>query len=50
MAEWFSAIELVGLAGMPSTPQGINKKAKQEGWHKQKKMGKQGSCRSQPNR
>ena len=25
MAEWFSAIELVGLAGMPSTPQGINK-------------------------
>ncbi|MGX2947382.1 transposase domain-containing protein [Frederiksenia canicola] len=42
MLEWFSAIDLVGLNGLPSTPQGINKKARSEKWQKREREGVQG--------
>lgn len=44
MKEWFSANDLVGLNGMPNSPQGINKKARQEEWQKQQKSGTQGKA------
>lgn len=40
--EWFSANELVGLRGLPATPQGINKKARTQHWEKRSKNGVQG--------
>ncbi len=44
MNEWFSATDLAGLLGMPSTPQGVNKKARQEEWRKKQQDGKQGKA------
>lgn len=44
MTEWFSASELAGVVGMPSSPQGVNKKAKQENWVKQQRNGVQGKA------
>lgn len=44
MKEWFSANALVGLNGMPNSPQGVNKKARQEEWQKQQKSGTQGKA------
>ncbi|VEG82967.1 transposase [[Haemophilus] ducreyi] len=44
MNEWFSATDLAGLAGMPSSPQGVNKKARQELWKKKQQEGKQGKA------
>lgn len=32
--EWYLAKELIHVPGLPSTPQGINKRAKVEGWVK----------------
>lgn len=32
--EWFLAKDLIDIPGLPSTPQGINKRAKIEGWLK----------------
>lgn len=40
--EWYSSNELVGLDGMPSSPQGVNKKARTQGWDKRSKEGTQG--------
>lgn len=42
--EWYSAKELVGLAGLPSSPQGINLMARREGWHHRRKLGVQGKA------
>lgn len=42
MLEWFLATDLVGLNGLPSTPQGINKKARSEKWQKREREGVQG--------
>ncbi|MGE4501949.1 MAG: transposase domain-containing protein [Thiomicrospira sp.] len=43
MKEWFSAKELIGLPGMPSTVQGVRQKADCEGWDKRKKEKGKGS-------
>lgn len=40
--EWFQSSELVDVYGLPSTIQGINKKARAEGWLKRKPEGVQG--------
>lgn len=40
--EWYTAMELTGIGGLPNSPQGVNAKAKRESWKKQKKANKQG--------
>ncbi|AKH63662.1 MULTISPECIES: DNA-binding protein [Photorhabdus] len=42
--EWYSAKELVGIAGLPSSPQGINLMARREGWEYRRKLGVQGKA------
>ncbi|QEH46643.1 transcriptional regulator [Aggregatibacter actinomycetemcomitans] len=42
--EWFSANQLVGIRGLPSSPQGINKKARTQGWIKRERSGVQGGA------
>lgn len=44
LKEWFSANELVGIQGLPNTPQGINKKARTQQWKKRNKDGVQGGA------
>lgn len=39
---WFTASELADKPGLPSTPQGVNKKAKTERWEKRKRAGRGG--------
>ncbi|MFI8414958.1 DNA-binding protein [Serratia sp. NPDC078593] len=42
--EWFAAQELAGIAGLPSSPQGINQMARREGWASQRRKGVQGKA------
>ncbi|AYA41318.1 putative DNA-binding transcriptional regulator [Xenorhabdus nematophila] len=42
--EWYSAKELIGLAGLPSSPQGVNLMARREGWEQRRKRGVQGKA------
>lgn len=42
--EWFSTNELTGIAGLPSTIQGINQKARREHWKSRKRTGVQGKA------
>ncbi|MDR0805386.1 MAG: putative DNA-binding transcriptional regulator [Enterobacteriaceae bacterium] len=42
--EWFSTSELAGIAGLPSTIQGINQKARREQWKSRKRSGVQGKA------
>ncbi|WP_159567337.1 DNA-binding protein [Budvicia diplopodorum] len=42
--EWFSTNELTGIAGLPSTIQGINQKARREQWNSRKRLGIQGKA------
>ncbi|MGX2947384.1 helix-turn-helix domain-containing protein [Frederiksenia canicola] len=42
--EWFSANELAGKSGLPTSPQGVNKKARTQGWRKRNKDGVQGGA------
>lgn len=42
--EWFTAKELVGIAGLPKTPQAINHRARNEQWLKRKRLGIQGKA------
>ncbi|CDG23041.1 Complete genome; segment 16/17 [Xenorhabdus poinarii G6] len=42
--EWYSAKELTGLAGLPSSPQGVNLMARREGWEQRRKRGVQGKA------
>ncbi|WP_257797645.1 DNA-binding protein [Aggregatibacter actinomycetemcomitans] len=42
--ELFSANQLVGIRGLPSSPQGINKKARTQGWIKRERSGVQGGA------
>ncbi|TDB61257.1 DNA-binding protein [Photorhabdus khanii] len=42
--EWYSAKELVGIAGLPSSPQGINLMARREEWEYRRKLGVQGKA------
>lgn len=40
--EWFAPHELVGVAGLPKSPQGLNKRAREDGWEKRRRKGVQG--------
>lgn len=40
--EWFSAAELAGLTGLPSSERRVLEMAKREGWRSQKAVGKKG--------
>ncbi|MBD2799939.1 putative DNA-binding transcriptional regulator [Xenorhabdus sp. M] len=42
--EWYSARELISLAGLPSSPQGVNLMARREGWEQRRKRGVQGKA------
>ncbi|MGO4744739.1 DNA-binding protein [Serratia quinivorans] len=42
--EWFAARELTGIAGLPSSPQGINLMARREGWISRRRKGVQGKA------
>lgn len=44
MKEWFSPKELASIAGMPSTTQGINRKARAEHWASRKRSGVRGKA------
>jgi len=39
---WFQTTELIGITGLPKTTQGVNLKAKTEGWTKRKAEGVKG--------
>ncbi|WP_192457687.1 DNA-binding protein [Musicola keenii] len=40
--EWFATKELLGVAGLPTTRQGVNKQANVKGWARRKLKGVQG--------
>ncbi|MEH2920509.1 DNA-binding protein [Samsonia erythrinae] len=40
--EWFATSELVGVGGLPKSPQGLNKRARDDGWEKRRRKGVQG--------
>ena len=42
--QWYAAKELIGIAGLPSSPQGINQKARREGWEQRRRLGVQGKA------
>ncbi|MEI9534513.1 DNA-binding protein [Moellerella wisconsensis] len=42
--EWYTAKELINFYEMPKTPQGVNIKAKREGWISRRKRGVQGKA------
>ncbi|MBX4133933.1 putative DNA-binding transcriptional regulator [Frischella sp. Ac48] len=42
--QWFSSKDLIMFDGLPSTPQGINRKARVEGWKSRKRSGIQGKA------
>ncbi|MDB1109742.1 DNA-binding protein [Pseudomonas extremaustralis] len=42
MLNWLTAQHLVGLPGMPTTVQGVNARAKREGWEAQLRLGRGG--------
>ncbi|WP_431224041.1 DNA-binding protein [Serratia sp. L9] len=42
--EWFAAKELTGIAGLPSSTQGINLMARREGWISRRRKGVQGKA------
>ncbi|WP_025328931.1 helix-turn-helix domain-containing protein [Bibersteinia trehalosi] len=44
LKEWFSANELAGIEGLPTSPQGINKKARTQEWKKKSRDGVQGGA------
>ncbi|NKI72952.1 putative DNA-binding transcriptional regulator [Dickeya sp. CFBP 2040] len=39
---WFTTNELLGVAGLPRSRQGLNKKAKEHGWERRRRKGVQG--------
>lgn len=41
---WYSSKELILIEGLPSTIQGINRKARTEGWQSRKRSGIQGKA------
>lgn len=40
--EWFATNELVGIGGLPKSRQGLNKRAREDGWEKRRRKGVQG--------
>lgn len=41
---WFAAAELTSVAGLPSSPQGVNLMARREGWISRRRAGVQGKA------
>jgi len=41
---WYSSKDLSSIEGLPSTMQGINRKARVEGWKSRKRSGVQGKA------
>ncbi|KAA9002764.1 putative DNA-binding transcriptional regulator [Affinibrenneria salicis] len=39
---WFAPAELLGIGGLPKSPQGLNKRAREDGWEKRRRKGVQG--------
>ncbi|MBG6247040.1 MULTISPECIES: DNA-binding protein [Symbiopectobacterium] len=39
--KWFTTAELLGMAGLPKTRQGVNKRAREDGWEKRRHKGVQ---------
>lgn len=44
MKEWFSSKELTNIEGMPTTTQGINRKARAQKWTSRKRSGARGKA------
>ncbi len=42
--EWYAAKDLVGIAGLPSSTQGINLMARRDGWEQRRRQGVQGKA------
>lgn len=42
--EWFSANELKDIAGLPNSPQGVNKRARTQNWKRRERDGVQGGA------
>ncbi|WP_303845347.1 transposase domain-containing protein [Aeromonas sobria] len=42
--DWFSVTDVLGLPGLPGTPQGVRKMAKSQGWGSRRKEGVQGKA------
>lgn len=42
MREWFTARELAGTIGLPATVQGVNHRARREGWPARRRKGRGG--------
>ncbi len=40
--EWFAAKDLVGINGLPKTPQGLHGRARRQGWETRRRVGVQG--------
>lgn len=40
--EWYSTKELLGVAGLPKSRQGVNRRAREGNWQKRKRAGVQG--------
>ncbi|MDX5628348.1 MULTISPECIES: DNA-binding protein [unclassified Brenneria] len=40
--EWFATNELVGVGGLPKSRQGLNKRAREDGWERRRRRGVQG--------
>ncbi|AXW86903.1 Cro/Cl family transcriptional regulator [Lonsdalea britannica] len=40
--KWFATKELLGVAGLPTSRQGLNKRANENGWEKRRRKGVQG--------
>lgn len=40
--EWFTTAELLGMQGLPRSRQGVNKRAREDGWEKRRRKGVQG--------
>lgn len=40
--EWFATGELLGMEGLPKSRQGLNKRARDDGWEKRRRKGVQG--------
>ncbi len=42
--EWIATHELIGIGGLPKTRQGLNRRAREEGWHKRRREGARGKA------
>lgn len=42
--EWIATHELIGVCGLPKTRQGLNRRAREEGWQKRRREGARGKA------